>query len=52
MKKLFALSLLFGSTSMLGACSFCYPNCPELDAVDDTPVTGLEEGLDQMENER
>ena len=51
MKKLFALSLLFGSTLMLGACSPDNPHY-DIDAVDDTPLTGLEEGLDQMENER
>ena len=50
MKKLIFLSLLLGSTSLLGACS---PDSPyyDFDAVDDTPTTGIEEGLDQMENE-
>ena len=46
MKKLIFLSLLLGSTSALGACFII-----DLDAVDNTPKTRIEEGLDQMENE-
>ena len=54
MKELIALSLLIGSTLVLGGCA---PPDPVGDfgsfseKADDTPTTSLEKGLDQMESE-
>ena len=54
MKELIAISLLLGSTLVLGGCA---PPTGDMGSwsvkvkVDDTPITGLEEGLDQMESE-
>ena len=47
----FALPLLFLLSFALGACAPPSGDMGSWDLKDDTPTTGLEEGLDQMETE-
>ena len=49
--KLLALSLLLGSTLVLGACAPPSGDMGSWELKDDTPSTGLEEGVNDMEKE-